>query len=82
MACKANEPSAQGNALGIYVPDKTRPERAKALDSNAFALSGRTHTLQCKPRAMPWADGFLPLWGVSKPPQAKTEYKERHIAAL
>jgi hypothetical protein len=32
---------AQGNALGIGGKGDFRPERAKALNNNAFALSGR-----------------------------------------
>jgi len=46
-----------------YRADNVRPERAKALsESNAFALSGRLLRLSL-PRALPWANGSLPLRG-------------------
>ena len=42
---------------------KGRRERAKALlSNNAFALTGRG-LRPLLPRAMPWANCSLPLWG-------------------
>ena len=40
---------------------KSRPERAKAFNIKAFALSGRLCFLSTLPRAMPWARGFCPF---------------------
>ena len=37
---------------------KSRPERAKAFNFKAFALSGRLYFLPTLPRAMPWARSF------------------------
>ena len=39
---RGNEKSAQGIALGKEGKGEPRPERAKELKNNAFALAGRT----------------------------------------
>ena len=72
MACKAKELSAQGNALGIYASGMMRPTGAKALDiERLLPLWGAVYTQPHKPKAMPRADSFLPLWGVISPHQLK-----------
>ena len=38
---RGNEHIAQGNTLGTNAKSNFRPERAKAFNYNAFALSGR-----------------------------------------
>ena len=60
---RGNEHPAQGNALGTNSMSNFRPERAKALQDNAFALSGRRNVLPTEPRALPWAGSFLPFQG-------------------
>ncbi|MBR4337590.1 MAG: hypothetical protein IKP91_05065 [Bacteroidaceae bacterium] len=60
---RGREHTAQGNALGTNGMSNFRPERAKALHDNAFALSGRRNVLPTEPRALPWAGSFLPLQG-------------------
>ena len=57
---------------------KSRPERAKAFNIKAFALSGRLCFLSTLPRAMPWARSFwafsptlLPLSGLMTHPRLK-----------
>ena len=55
---KAQKLLAQGSALGNVGKNQGRPERAKAFNFKAFALSGRLCFLQTLPRAMPWARSF------------------------
>ena len=55
---KAQKLLAQGSALGNVGKKQGRPERAKALNLKAFALSGRLYFLPTLPRAMPWARSF------------------------
>ena len=72
---KAQKLLAQGIALGNVGKKQGRPERAKALNLKAFALSGRLCFLSTLPRAMPWARSFwafsptlLPLSGLMTHP--------------
>ena len=59
---RGNENIAQGNALGANGNSNFRPERAKAFENNAFALSGREMMMYPNiPRAMPWAMFFWPF---------------------
>ena len=58
---KAQKLLAQGIALGNVGKKQSRPERAKAFNIKAFALSGRLFVLVLKPRAMPWARCFCPF---------------------
>ena len=58
---KAQKLIAQGIALGNVGKKQSRPERAKAFNIKAFALSGRLFVLVLKPRAMPWARCFCPF---------------------
>ena len=51
---KAQKLLAQGIALGNVGKKQSRPERAKAFNIKAFALSGRLFVLVLKPRALPW----------------------------
>ena len=60
---RGSEHTAQGNALGTNSMSNFRPERAKALQDNAFALLGRRNVLPTEPRALPWAGSFLPFQG-------------------
>ena len=60
---RGSEHTAQGNALGTSSKGNFRPERAKALHDNAFALSGRRNVLPTEPRALPWAGSFLAFQG-------------------
>ena len=55
---KAQKLLAQGSALGNVGKNQGRPERAKAFNFKAFALSGRLYFLPTLPRAMPWARSF------------------------
>ena len=69
---KAQKLLAQGIALGNVGKKQSRPERAKAFNIKAFALSGRLFVLVLKPRAMPWARCFCPfraywIWLVTHP---------------
>ena len=69
---KAQKLLAQGIALGNVGKKQSRPERAKAFNIKAFALSGRLFVLVLKPRAMPWARCFCPfraywIWLVKHP---------------
>ena len=74
-ALKGQKLLAQGIALGFKTNTKSRPERAKAFNIKAFALSGRLCFLSTLPRAMPWARSFwafsptlLPLSGLMTHP--------------
>ena len=58
---KAQKLLAQGIALGFRINTRSRPERAKAFNFKAFALSGRLYFLPTLPRAMPWARSFCPF---------------------
>ena len=55
---KAQKLLAQGIALGNVDKKQSRPERAKAFNIKAFALSGRLCFLSTLPRTMPWARSF------------------------
>ena len=55
---KAQKLLAQGSALGNVGKKRSRPERAKAFNFKAFALSGRPCFLPTLPRALPWAKSF------------------------
>ena len=55
---KAQKLLAQGIALGNVGKNQGRPERAKAFNFKAFALSGRLRFLPTLPRALPWAKSF------------------------
>ena len=59
---KAQKLLAQGIALGNVGKKQNRPERAKAFNIKAFALSGRLFVFVLKPRAMPWARSFCPFY--------------------
>ena len=70
---RAKAPSP-GHRPGFKTNTKSRPERAKAFNIKAFALSGRLCFLSTLPRAMPWARSFwafsptlLPLWTYDTP---------------
>ena len=71
---KANNNSAQGNALGGTDVSRLRPARAKSFSlpsfwfvcSYSFALSGRFYCCTYVRRAMPWAGVSLPLRGVGR----------------
>jgi len=58
---KAQKLLAQGSALGFRTNTKSRPERAKAFNFKAFALSGRLRFLPILPRVLPWARSFCPF---------------------
>ena len=47
-----------------------RPERAKALILLLLPFQGVIYTYVLVPRALPWADSFLPLRGVPSPEQS------------
>ena len=51
---KAQKLLAQGIALGNVDKKQSRPERAKALNLKAFALSGRVFKIRLK------SDAFIP----------------------
>ena len=61
VGLKAQKLLAQGIALGNVDKKQSRPERAKAFNIKAFALSGRLFVFVLKPRAMPWARSFCPF---------------------
>ena len=63
MGCKPNKPIAQGIALGIQAYNATRPVRAKALETNAFALTGRVVTFAIVPQGDALGYGLMPLSG-------------------
>ena len=74
---KAQKLLAQGIALGNVGKKQSRPERAKAFNIKAFALSGRLFVLVLKPRAMPWARCFCPfraywIWLMTHPPELES----------
>ena len=54
-ARRANEPPAQGNALGGSNGMANALKGQKPLIINAFAPSGRTFHFKQNPRALPWA---------------------------
>ena len=55
---KAQKLLAQGSTLGNVGKKQGRPERAKAFNFKAFALSGRLYFLSTLPRPLPWARSF------------------------
>ena len=60
---KAQKLLAQGSALGNVGKKRSRPERAKAFNFKAFALSGRLFCICSKPRALPWeGTEKVPSW--------------------
>jgi hypothetical protein len=63
-ALKGQIAFSPGQRPGYNDAHNARPERAKALYSGAFALSGREFLLPFEPRALPWAICSLPLRGV------------------
>jgi len=61
---KGQQAISPRHRLGYEYVEYMRPVRAKAINSNAFALTGRvTHGAHI-PRALPWAKGGLPFQGV------------------
>ena len=57
-ALKGQKLLAQGNALGILMDIKVRPERAKAFNFKAFALSGRFLCWIANPGCCPGLGAF------------------------
>ena len=61
------EPSAQGMALGIEAPHTPSPCKGKSIMGNVWLLplQGAFSFCVINPGRVPWADIFLPRWGVS-----------------
>jgi hypothetical protein len=77
VAPKGRNPSAQGNALGFRIQENRQALKGRNSPGgpNEFRpFRARIRFASGLPRALPWADEWLPLWGETRPSVPLTDW--------